>query len=598
MFDGLTERQRRLIDAALVLAVIALGFVVLGYVASVFYAFGDILLLFFLAWLLSFALLPLINGLVAAGPAADQAGAVIVVYLTIVVVLLRDPGPGVRDPRLVDQPVHPGRARTSRTSSRTSSPSSRSASPAFGLPGRPRRPGPADRGEPPALGVELVGPLQSVAVASIGVFGNILILVILSIYIAVDRDEIVAFLYRLVPPGYVTEARLLQTSVSKSFGGFLRGQVVMGLFFGLLTALVNIVFGLPYAAVTTVAAGLLQMIPFFGPFVSWLPPVAVALLLKPDVALPVLDRDGHRVVRDDEHHLAAADVGLRRHPPDRRPRVGRHRRQDRGHRRRDLRHPDRRRAVRVLLPLVRPVARGRHGRRPGDETGGRTRGPRGQTATRAGARGSTRTWTRSAAPRAADDGVREAVAEPSPAAPACERATRARSEAEAEHPGHDPGARAVRAAGPRHGARRAGRRARGAASGRFKRVRARPLGDWTTRPRILVTNDDGIESPRHPRAQAGARPDRRRDGRRAGHEPVGGRPPEDADAAAARPGADARRRLDGLLGRRLADRLRQPRVPRLLRGALRPRRVGHQLRREPGRRHHVLGDGVARRWRR
>ena len=111
---------------------------------------------------------------------------------------------------------------------------------------------------------------------------------ILSIYIAVDRDEIVAFLYRLVPPGYVTEARLLQTSTSKSFGGFLRGQVVMGLFFGLLTAIVNIAFGLPYAAVTTVAAGLLQMIPFFGPFVSWLPPVAVALLLKPDVALPVL----------------------------------------------------------------------------------------------------------------------------------------------------------------------------------------------------------------------------------------------------------------------------------------------------------------------
>jgi predicted PurR-regulated permease PerM len=86
----------------------------------------------------------------------------------------------------------------------------------------------------------------------------------------------------------VTEARLLQTSVSKSFGGFLRGQVVMGLFFGLLTAFVNIVFGLPYAAVTTVASGLLQMIPFFGPFVSWLPPVAIALLLKPEVALPVL----------------------------------------------------------------------------------------------------------------------------------------------------------------------------------------------------------------------------------------------------------------------------------------------------------------------
>ena len=139
------------------------------------------------------------------------------------------------------------------------------------------------------------------------------------------------------------------------------------------------------------------MIPFFGPFVSWLPPVAVALLFKPERRAARPDRDGHRVVRDDEHHLAAADVGRRRHPPDRRPRLGRHRRQDRGHRRRDLRHPDRRRPLRVLLPLVRPVARERHGRRPGDETGRRTRGPRRQAATRAGARASTPTSTRSPA---------------------------------------------------------------------------------------------------------------------------------------------------------------------------------------------------------
>src|SRR6476660_8904246 len=83
MPDGLTERQRWLIDAALVLAVIALGFVV-----NVFYAFGDVLLLFFLAWLLSFALLPLINGVARLVPRLNQAGAVIVVYLAIVFILL------------------------------------------------------------------------------------------------------------------------------------------------------------------------------------------------------------------------------------------------------------------------------------------------------------------------------------------------------------------------------------------------------------------------------------------------------------------------------------------------------------------------------
>src|SRR3990172_6576552 len=84
----LTERQRRLIDTVLFLAAIALGFVVLGYAANVFYAFGDILLLFFLAWLLSFALLPLINGVARLIPRLPQAVAVILVYVAILVVLL------------------------------------------------------------------------------------------------------------------------------------------------------------------------------------------------------------------------------------------------------------------------------------------------------------------------------------------------------------------------------------------------------------------------------------------------------------------------------------------------------------------------------
>lgn len=287
MPEGLTERQRRLIDTALVLAVIALAFVVLGFVANVFYTFGDVLLLFFLAWLLSFALLPLINGLTRLVPRLSQAGAVIVVYLTIVIVLLAIlVQASATLASSINQFIQDAPNLEEQLTNLLTELQSRLAGFGFHV----------DLvGQAPQIvtnlqqwASQLVGPLQSVAVASIGVFGSILILVILSIYIAVDRDEIVAFLYRLVPPAFVPEARLLQTSTSRSFGGFLRGQVVMGLFFGLLTAIVNIVFGLPYAAVTTVAAGLLQMIPFFGPFVSWLPPVAVAVLLKPEVTLPVL----------------------------------------------------------------------------------------------------------------------------------------------------------------------------------------------------------------------------------------------------------------------------------------------------------------------
>ncbi len=283
----LTERQRRLIDAALILAVVALGFVVLTDLAGVFYAFGDILLLFFLAWLLSFALLPLIRGVASLIPRMPQAGAVIIVYLAIVALLLAvvvqasaslatSIGQFIQDaPRFEEQ-----------LQNLLTQVQAQLTSLGFQVDLVSQAPIIVENLQTWAL--QLVGPLQSLAFASIGVFGNVLLLVILSIYIAIDRAAIVAFLYRLVPPGFVTEARLLQTSVSKSFGGFLRGQLVMGAVFGVFTAIVNIVFGLEYAVLTTVAAALLHAIPFFGPFVSWIPPVAVALLFNPTAVLPVL----------------------------------------------------------------------------------------------------------------------------------------------------------------------------------------------------------------------------------------------------------------------------------------------------------------------
>jgi len=49
-----------------------------------------------------------------------------------------------------------------------------------------------------------------------------------------------------------------------------------------------LLLGLPLAVLTSVAAGLLQMIPFFGPFVSWAPPVIVALVLQPESVVPTL----------------------------------------------------------------------------------------------------------------------------------------------------------------------------------------------------------------------------------------------------------------------------------------------------------------------
>jgi predicted PurR-regulated permease PerM len=281
----LTHRQRRWLDALLILSTIAVAFVVLGFLGQVFFFFGDILLVFFLAWLLAFILSPIVRRLTNAIPLLPHVAAVILVYTVLLGILL------------LLTVLIAGALATSIADFVQNVPTIRTQLPDIFAPWQRRL---------DAIGLEqvnlvdqaniflnnlnryaeqLAGPLQQVAVASLGAVGNLLFILILSLYAVIDRERIVAFLFRIVPPGFKDEARLLETSVARSFGGFLRGQAVMGLVYGLVAVLTSAVMNLPFLAVTSALAGFLMAIPFFGPFVAWAPPVLVALLVSPDATL-------------------------------------------------------------------------------------------------------------------------------------------------------------------------------------------------------------------------------------------------------------------------------------------------------------------------
>jgi predicted PurR-regulated permease PerM len=281
----LTHRQRRWLDALLILSTIAVAFVVLGFLGQVFFFFGDILLVFFLAWLLAFILSPIVRRLTNAIPLLPHVAAVILVYTVLLGILL------------LLTVLIAGALATSIADFVQNVPTIRTQLPDIFAPWQRRL---------DAIGLEqvnlvdqaniflnnlnryaeqLAGPLQQVAVASLGAVGNLLFILILSLYAVIDRERIVAFLFRIVPPGFKDEARLLETSVARSFGGFLRGQAVMGLVYGLVAVLTSAAMNLPFLAVTSALAGFLMAIPFFGPFVAWAPPVLVALLVSPDATL-------------------------------------------------------------------------------------------------------------------------------------------------------------------------------------------------------------------------------------------------------------------------------------------------------------------------
>jgi len=282
------SRDRRLLSALLVLGVIAVLFYVVGQLADLFFYFGDILLTFFLAWLLAFIISPIVTRIVDAIPRLPRAVATILVYSAVVIVLV------------VLVVVAASALASSIADFAASLPDIKAKLPEILAPWQAWldslglgqidlvAQAEAALGNLDQIAGALVQPLQQIAVASLSVIGTMLIVFFLSIYMVLDRDVALAFLFRIVPPSYSEEARLVETSVSRSFGGFLRGQALMGFVYFLIALATNLLLGLPLAALTSVAAGLLQMIPFFGPFVSWAPPVIVALVLQPESLVPTI----------------------------------------------------------------------------------------------------------------------------------------------------------------------------------------------------------------------------------------------------------------------------------------------------------------------
>ncbi len=281
-----TDRQQRWLTAVLILGTVVLAMVAVQLAATVFFALGDVILLFFLAWLLAFILSPIVAGLTRLVPVLPRIGAVVLVYVTLVGAIV-----------LVIVLVA-GALAQSIASFIAGVPDLRDQLPVILAPWQDWL---------KSLGfdqvnlvvqaqsfldnlatyaVQLAGPVQQLAVASIGALGSVLLVLILSLYMVVDRDQILSFIFRIVPPARKDEARLLERSVSRSFGGFLRGQAILGVTYGAIAALTSAVLGLPFLAVTSATAGVLMSIPFFGPFVAWAPPVIVAILTPGEHWLP------------------------------------------------------------------------------------------------------------------------------------------------------------------------------------------------------------------------------------------------------------------------------------------------------------------------
>ena len=110
------------------------------------------------------------------------------------------------------------------------------------------------------------------------IFVDIIIILVLSFYLILDKEKINAEIYKLAPKNWHTNLKFIQETVNETFASFLQIQVLFGILAGISTWIVLRIFSIDYAASIAILAGLLTVIPLAGPLLGIVPPAFVVLV--------------------------------------------------------------------------------------------------------------------------------------------------------------------------------------------------------------------------------------------------------------------------------------------------------------------------------
>ncbi len=115
------------------------------------------------------------------------------------------------------------------------------------------------------IGSDVVEQAQNIAGITIAALGALLLIIVISLYMVMDSQRILARLRSVVPRRYRDEADLLERSIVRAFGGFLRAQLILAVLQAATVGVVGSIFGVPYLFLWGTLSALAMLIPFFGP---------------------------------------------------------------------------------------------------------------------------------------------------------------------------------------------------------------------------------------------------------------------------------------------------------------------------------------------
>jgi predicted PurR-regulated permease PerM len=112
--------------------------------------------------------------------------------------------------------------------------------------------------------------------SAVGIVATIVVIPILSIYLMIEAPDLRGALMEFVPPGARPKTLAIINDLDAVLGGFIRGQLLVGAVIGTAITIMLLVTHVKYAVLIGVTAGVLDIIPYVGAAVAFVPATSIA----------------------------------------------------------------------------------------------------------------------------------------------------------------------------------------------------------------------------------------------------------------------------------------------------------------------------------
>lgn len=136
----------------------------------------------------------------------------------------------------------------------------------------------------------LGGFLQNIFNTTVGFFNGaaaLAVMFILTLYLVLDENGVKKFFVSMFPIKQKSRLIIVANKIGLKLGGWLRGQIILGIIVGIIVYAGLLIMKIPYALTLGILAGVLEIIPIIGPIISAIPAILIAFTMAPTTALMV-----------------------------------------------------------------------------------------------------------------------------------------------------------------------------------------------------------------------------------------------------------------------------------------------------------------------